>query len=426
MIDSLLIPLRSTAMARRPRLDPPDAIPDLGRRRALALLAGAAPLLTAAGRGLATLPAAAAPARPSALAQASPGIVKPLPPEWFTVRGTNAETRWEALAGQGYAVPNDRFFVRNHTSTPLIDPATWRLRLSGSGVRRPVELTYDQLRALPARTTTAVIECAGNGRSFFADQQGTPASGTAWRLGAVGAARWRGVPLSALLHRAGLRPEAVDVMPVGLDDPVVSSGVDQGHVRRPLPVAKALDDVLVAYEMNGEPLPPDHGFPARLVVPGWVGIASVKWLGSIEVADHPLTSPWNTTSYRMVGPDYPADSPPLTAQPPKSAFELAWEAELPAGRPLTLRGRSWSGTAGVHRVDVSTDGGASWRQARLDPWDRGRPWVRWSLPWVPRAGRHELLARTTGRDGVAQPDTVPFNQLGYQFWAVVRHPVVAA
>ena len=94
-------------------------------------------------------------------------------------------------------------------------------------------------------------------------------------------------------------------MPRGLDDPVVSNGVDQGHVRRPLPIAKALDDVLVAYEMNGEPLPPDHGFPARLVVPGWVGIASIKWLGSIEVADHPLSSPWNTTSYRLFGPDYP-------------------------------------------------------------------------------------------------------------------------
>ena len=121
---------------------------------------------------------------------------------------------------------------------------------------------------------------------------------------------------------------------------VVSNGVDQGHVRRPLPVGKALDDVLVAYEMNGEPLPPDHGAPARLVVPGWVGIASIKWLGRIEVSRSPLFSPWNTTSYRMTGAAYPPDSPPLTTQPVKSAFELAWGAELPAGQPHLLTGRA--------------------------------------------------------------------------------------
>ena len=115
----------------------------------------------------------------------------------------------------------------------------------------------------------------------------------------MGVARWRGVPLSEVLERAGLRRGAVDVMPQGLDDPVVSGGVDQGRVRRPLPVRKALDDVLLAYEMNGRDLPPDHGFPARVVVPGWVGIASIKWVGDIEVSDRPLSSPWNTTSYRM-------------------------------------------------------------------------------------------------------------------------------
>ena len=231
--------------------------------------------------------------------------MKPLPPELFVVRGTNAEMRWDAVTSEVPVIPNDRFFVRNHTSTPIIDAATWRLRVAGSGVRWPLDLGYDDLLALPSRTITAVVECAGNGRSFFADQQGQPAGGTPWRLGAVGAARWRGVPLSVLLRRAGLRREAVDVLPEGLDAPVTSGGVDQGHVRRPLPIAKALDDTLVAYEMNGEPLPPDHGFPARLVVPGWVGIASIKWLGSIEVSDQPLTSPWNTTSYRLIGPDYP-------------------------------------------------------------------------------------------------------------------------
>ena len=161
----------------------------LSRRQLLALAAAGA----ASGRL----------AWPSAPAAATAPIVKPLPPEWFLRHGTNAEMRWEAMRGLGYHVPNERFFVRNHTATPAIDPATWRLRLFGSGLRRgPVELGLDDLLRLPARHTTAFIECAGNGRSFFASQQGTPASGTAWRLGAIGVARWRGVPLSELL-RAG-------------------------------------------------------------------------------------------------------------------------------------------------------------------------------------------------------------------------------
>ena len=407
------------------------------RRRALGLMAGAGALITGAGGSVLADPADAAPARPrlpghardplvaGQPAQVAPGIVKALPPDQFVVRGTNAEMRWDALTTEDALVPNDRFFVRNHTATPTIDPASWRLSITGNAVRWPLDLTYEDLRALPARTTTAVIECAGNGRSFFTSQQGQTVSGTAWTLGAIGAARWRGVPLSVLLQRAGLRRSAVDVLPSGLDAPVVSGGVDQGHVRRPLPIGKALDDVLVAYEMNGEPLPPDHGFPARLVVPGWVGIASIKWLGSIEVADHSLTSPWNTTSYRMIGPDYPADSPPLTTQPAKSAFELPWLAQLAAGRRTTLTGRSWSGDARLRRVEVSTDGGATWQRAHLHPGDAARPWVRWSLPWTPPApGAYELLARATDRRGVTQPDTVPFNQQGYQFWAVVRHPVV--
>ena len=386
-------------------------------------------------------------------AQAAPAgpIVKPLPPEWFIPIGTNAEMRWEAMRGQGYLTPSERFFVRNHTATPLIDKRTWRLRIFGTGLRRAegAELSYRDLLRLPARDTAAFIECAGNGRSFFTSQQGTPASGSQWKLGAVGVARWRGVPLREVLERAGISRRAVDVMPQGLDATVIANGVDTGHVRRPLPVGKALDDVLLAYEMNGKPLPPDHGFPVRLVVPGWVGIASIKWLGQIEVSDQPLFSPWNTTQYRMIGPDYPADSPPLTKQQVKSAFELPWEASLPAvGRRLTLHGRSWSGDKPIERVEVRVDGSApdaaaartrghghhphhgdvndGWRQARLHGPNLPHAWVRWSIDWrPPAAGGYELLARATDRAGTTQPDTVPFNTGGYQFWAVVRHPVTA-
>ena len=209
------------------------------------------------------------------------------------------------------------------------------------------------------------MECAGNGRSFFTSQQGQSVSGTAWRLGAVGVARWRGVRLSTVLRHAGLKPEAVDVLPQGLDADFVTGGVNLGPVRRPLPIGKALDDVLLAYEMNGAPLPPDHGFPVRLVVPGWIGISSIKWLGSIEVSAQPLFSPWNTQFYRLFGPGYPADGELIGRQVVKSAFELAWNARIPAGTRTVLRGRSWSGTAPIRTVEVSTDGGHTWRRARL-------------------------------------------------------------
>ena len=381
----------------------------LSRRDLLAMAAAGAPAL-ALGSRWATAPA---------WGQTAPGIVKPLPPEWFVPQGTNAEMRWEAMRDQGLLVPNARFFVRNHTATPRIDAATWRLRVFGSGLRDPagVTLSYDDLCRLETRELAAAIECAGNGRRFFADQQKTPAPGTQWRLGGIGLARWRGVPLSAVLERAGLRADAVDVMPEGLDARVSADGADQGHVRRPLPIGKALDDALLAFEMNGAELPPDHGFPARLVVPGWIGVASVKWVGSIEVSAARLSSPWNTRWYQG-----------LTTQPVKSAFELPWDARLtPTRRTIELHGRSWSGGAPIRSVEVSTDGGASWERAHVRGPNRPHGWARWTYAWhSPRPGSHELLARASDRDGLVQPDTVPFNENGYQFWAVVRHPVRVA
>jgi DMSO/TMAO reductase YedYZ molybdopterin-dependent catalytic subunit len=195
-------------------------------------------------------------------------------------------------------------------------------------------------------------------------------------------------------------------------------------VRRPLPIGKALDDVLLAYEMNGRPLPPDHGAPLRVVVPGWVGIASIKWVGRIEVADHQLFSTWNTTQYRLTGPAYPADSPPLTDQAVKSAIELPFGAQLQARRRHEVTGRSWSGRAPIERVEVSIDGGGRFRRAELYGANLPNSWVRWRFPLTPRApGPLELQVRATDRARRTQPATVPFNDAGYLFWAVVKHPV---
>ncbi|MEU5259669.1 sulfite oxidase [Amycolatopsis sp. NPDC021455] len=386
-------------------------MPGLSRRGLLRLTAAGGFALTAAGAATGT-------------ASAAGPIVKPLPPEWFDVYGSNAETRWEAMSGQGYLTPVDRFFVRDHTSTPVVDAATWRLKVFGTGLRGgPVEFTYRELRALPSETITAFIECAGNGRSFFTSQQGQTVSGTAWQLGAVGMARWRGVRLATVLARAGLSRHAVDVLPEGLDPDYVTGGVNLGKVRRPLPVGKALQDVLLAYEMNGQPLPPDHGFPVRLVVPSWAGISSIKWLGRIEVSAEPLVSPWSTQYYRLLGPDYPAEGTLVTEQVVKSVFELPWGATLTAGQRHVLRGRSWSGHGRIRQVEVSTDG-VTWQPAKpISPaLDRG--WLQWEFPWRPRtAGAYTLRARATDVTGLRQPDVAPYNTQGYLFGAVVRHPV---
>ena len=349
------------------------------------------------------------------------GVVKPTPPELFRTLGTNREMLWEAMAGQGYLTPADRFFVRNHTCTPQIEARNWRLRIEGSGVERPVNISYNEILNAPdsdKATVVKAVECAGNARGFFGTQQGTPASGTQWRLGAVGVAAWTGVRLSALLKRARLRPTAVDVMPEGLDDEVTG----QGHVRRPIPIEKALHpDTLVVYQMNGRELPPDHGFPVRLLVPGWVGISSIKWVGRIEVSEQPLYSPWNTTSYRLFGDAYP-DSPLVTEQVVKSALELPFPATLAAGSQ-TLTGRSWSGKGTISAVEVSVDGGATWTPAQLDRVNLSQAWVRWSFPWSPTPGQYVVKVRATDSAGRVQPPTVPFNTQGYLFWAVVNHPV---
>ncbi|MEU1144581.1 sulfite oxidase [Streptomyces sp. NPDC005863] len=432
------IPEAETAYDRRRRnqwLAGEARAEGVGRRDMLRLLT-AAGLVTAVPVSLpaATASAAAGSARPAGPTEpsrttvsAGEGIVKPLPPERFIVHGTNAETRFEALAGTGYLTPVSHFFVRNHTTTPRLDAATWRLHVWGDGLTRGErQFGLAELKRLPSVTRTAFVECAGNARNFFKTQQNQPASGTPWTTGAIGTARWRGVRLADVLRAAGLSHKAVDVMPRGLDDEYVTpDGTNYGRVRRPMPLSKALDDVILAYEMNGAPLPPDHGHPVRLLAPSWVGISSIKWLGDIEVSTTPLYSPWNTDFYRLYGDAYPPEgSAPLTRQTLKSAFELPWNATLSARTRHHLTGRAWSAHGGITRVEVSTDGGASWRRARLhDPAHRGA-WTRWSTPWTPtKPGPAELLSRATDSTSRTQPKTTVPNTQGYLFDAVVRHAV---
>ncbi len=384
----------------------------VSRRRFLELLGGASAGLALGACGPRRAPPPSASPTPNS-------YVKPVPDELFINHGANAEMRWEQMGKRGYLVGNDLFFVRNHTRTARIDSASWKLRIEGSGVTKPLDVGYEELVSLPSVTSVIrFVECAGNGRSFFAQAHGKEAQGTQWKLGAVGVAEWTGVPLRDVLERAGLKRTARDVMPEGLDEL---------RVRRPMPVAKASeDDTLLVFAMNGEPLPPDHGFPVRMLVPGWVGVANVKWLGKIQVSEEPLYSDWNTNSYVLVGegyqPEGPAKGPALTTQSVKSALELPWPAHLPPGRH-TIRGRSWSGQGKITRVEYSLDGAKSWQVAQLQEPNTPLAWVRWSFPWAPAPGEHEIRARASDDQGNVQPDRFPFNQQGYLYGAVVGHPI---
>jgi DMSO/TMAO reductase YedYZ molybdopterin-dependent catalytic subunit len=344
--------------------------------------------------------------------------MKPTPKELFNDFGSNKEMRWENMYARGYLVPNELFFVRNHTRTPAVDVGKWRLKIEGSGVQRSLDLTYDDLLSMPSVSVIRYVECAGNGRSFFATVQGKKAQGTQWKLGAIGVAEWTGIPLREVLDRAGTKKTAVDLMPEGLDDL---------KVRRPMPVAKALeDDTLLVYAMNGQPLPPDHGFPARVLTPGWIGIANIKWVGRIEVAEKPLFSAWNTDTYVMVGPDYkanpPAKGPVLSSQSIKSALELPWDGEIASGRRL-IRGRSWSPFGSIAKIDYSLDQGKSWSTARLRAPNTAGAWTRWDFDWEAKPGKYAIRLRATDDKGNTQPDSVPFNEQGYLYNAIVDHPL---
>jgi DMSO/TMAO reductase YedYZ molybdopterin-dependent catalytic subunit len=380
----------------------------LSRRRFLQLAAAASGAAVAGEIGRRTVTAQ----------PATDLVVKPTPPELFYDLGANKEMRWEAMYSRGYLVPNELFFVRNHSRTARLDLASWRLRVEGTGVSNPRDFTFDEILALPSVSVIRFVECAGNGRSLFEETYGKRAQGGQWKFGAIGVAEWTGVPLREVLDRAGLRRTAKDVMPEGLDEL---------RVRRPMSIEKALaDDTLLVYAMNGQTLPPDHGFPARVLVPGWVGVANVKWVGRIEVSQQPLWSAWNTESYVLVGPGYkpapPAQGPVLSFQTVKSAFELQWNGQIPAG-PRLLRGRSWSGHGKIKNVDVSFDRGVTWRPARLRDPNLPQAWVRWDVDWNPLPGDYSLRARATDERGNVQPAVTPWNDQGYLYGGIVGHRV---
>jgi DMSO/TMAO reductase YedYZ molybdopterin-dependent catalytic subunit len=305
-------------------------------------------------------------------------------------------------------------YLLTHYDIPRVDARTWRLTVDGR-VATVLSVDLDALRALPPHEVVATMECAGNGRARLAPR---PVS-QPWLLEAVGTGRWRGARLCDLLDRAGVEPDTVEVLFSGLD-----RGVENGEeqlFQRSLTLADAREpDVLLAYELNGTPLPPQHGFPLRLLVPGWYGMTNVKWLTGITLLGEPFTGYQQARGYRLrqseddEGEPLSRIFPRALMVPPGIPEFMTRERALPIGR-WTIEGRAWSGIAPVAAVEVSTDDGATWQPARLDPPELGRwAWRHWSFEWnAAERGRHVLSCRARDEAGNEQPAGQRWNVGGY-------------
>ena len=336
-----------------------------------------------------------------------------------TAAPENSETPIESL--RSWVTPNRLFFVRNHFAVPALDLEQWRLRVEGC-VEQPLTWAWDELTALPERTVFATVECAGNGRSFLRPE----VHGVQWGAGAIGHAEWTGVPLRSVLERARLKPGAVEVLCEGWDSGSESDHPEPMAFARSLPLAKALHpDTLLAFRMNGEPLEPSHGFPVRLFVPGWYGVASVKWLGRIEVLDRPFRGYFQSVKYtvrraRPGGPETVAVGPMSVKS---EVLRPHADAVLGLGTNRVF-GVAWAGEEAVAAVEVSTDGGRTWARAELLGPQAPYSWTLWEYLWeAAEPGDRVLLARAVSQGGQVQPaEHDPLNG-GYQIHHSRPRPV---
>jgi DMSO/TMAO reductase YedYZ molybdopterin-dependent catalytic subunit len=318
--------------------------------------------------------------------------------------------------------PIGMHYVLIHFDVPDVDPATFELAVDGR-VRRTAALTLDDLRARPAVCMPVMMECAGTGRAHLAPR---PVSAP-WHDEAIGCSEWTGTPLRGVLEDAGLLDDAVEVL-FTAHDRGVDQGVEQDY-QRSLPVQEAMrEDVLLAYAMNGQPLPAAHGFPLRLVVPDWYGMASVKWLRSITAIAQPFEGVQQTVLYRYrrseeePGTPVTHKKPRALMAPPGIPEFLSRDRRVRAGRTV-VEGRAWSGPARVSRVQFSADGGRTWDDARLEEPTGRHGWSAWSYEWdAPEAGDYELCVRATDAAGDVQPldSAEAWNVGGYGVNAVQR------
>ena len=347
-----------------------------------------------------------------------------------------------ALAARNHGLPLEAMrydltpaglhYLLVHYDIPAVDARSWRLHVDGL-VANPLSLDLDEIRARPPVTIPVTMECAGNGRARLNPR---PVS-QPWLVEAVGTAAWTGTPLAPLLRAAGLDESAVEVVFTGADHGV-ERGVEQDY-QRALPLAEALrEDALLAYEMNGQPLPVQHGFPLRLVIPGWYGMAQVKWLERITVLGEAFDGFQNSVAYRVKAEAEESGEPVTRIRPralmiPPGHPDFMSRARFVTTGTHDLVGRAWSGLAPVTRVEVSADAGVTWQDAKLDPPLGEWAWCRWSAQWTfTEPGRYELLARATDASGAVQPVDQPWNLQGMannmtqRVTVIVSSPIVSS
>ena len=327
------------------------------------------------------------------------------------------------LEGLRYDItPVGMHYLLIHFDIPAADAETWSIDVGGL-VEHPFTLSVADLRSRPAVTMPVTLECAGNGRARLDPR---PLS-QPWLDEAVGTGAWTGTPLGPILEAAGLGPTATEIVFRGADHGT-QGDVEQDY-ERSLSIADAMrDDVLLAYELNGRPLPPQHGFPVRLLVPGWYGMTSVKWLRSITAVAEPFEG-YQMWAYRL-RQDEEDEGTPVTRMMPRALMippgfpEFFTRSRTLDAGPVTLEGRAWSGWGSVVRVEVSVDGGASWSDAQLSEPVGAYAWRHWTRGWTAEAGTHELLVRATDETGRVQPTEQPWNHHGLSNNLVQRISVV--
>lgn len=330
------------------------------------------------------------------------------------------------LEGLRYPVtPTGMHYLLIHYDIPEVNASEWRLKVGGL-VSRPMSLALEEIRKRPARTIAVTMECAGNGRALFSPRR----ISQPWFLEAIGTAEWTGTPLRGVLEESGLRDDACEIVFTGID-----RGVEGGEVQyyqRSLTVSEALrEEVLLAYDMNGEPLQPQHGYPLRLLVPGWYGMTSVKWLERIEAVAKPFQGYQMTRVYRYSRTaDEPGEAVALirvrALMIPPGIPDFLTRTRLVQAGPVTLMGKAWAGRLSVSRVEVSADGGSSWSDAQL-----GRPvsphaWRTWTFLWNARRDTHTLCVRATDSEGNVQPLEQEWNFGGYGNNSVQRVNVIVS
>jgi sulfane dehydrogenase subunit SoxC len=340
------------------------------------------------------------------------------------------------LAARNHAMPLEALrwdvtpvglhYLLTHYDIPDVDPRGWRLEVDGH-VERPMSLSLDDLKARETVEVVATMECAGNGRALLEPH----VASQPWLLEAVGNAVWQGARLAPLLAEAGVQDDAIEVVFTGLDRGV-EGGEEQAYARS-LPLEEALrDDVLLAHGVNGAPLPPQHGSPLRLLVPGWYGMTSVKWLTRVTVVSQPFAGYQMRESYRL-RLEEDDEGEPLSRirvralMVPPGIPEFLTRARLVPAGECVVRGRAWSGEADVTGVEVSTDGGDTWSEAELEDASQGRwAWRGWRFTWDAAPGDHELCCRARDDAGNQQPLERSWNVGGYANNAVQRVAVTVS